>query len=39
VKQSGLGRENGIDAIREYTETKSIWVNLSNEPRNPFVLG
>ena len=36
---SGLGRENGIDAINEYTENKSIWVELSGETRDPFKLG
>ncbi|WP_033295668.1 aldehyde dehydrogenase [Amycolatopsis jejuensis] len=38
-KQSGIGRENGMDAVREYTETKSVWVNLSDDTRDPFVLG
>ncbi|KWX60700.1 aldehyde dehydrogenase [Mycobacterium sp. NAZ190054] len=36
---SGLGRENGIDALNEYTETKSVWVELSGETRDPFKLG
>ena len=27
VGKSGFGREMGFDAMREYTETKSIWVN------------
>lgn len=36
---SGIGRENGADAIREYTETKAIWVELSGRPRDPFTLG
>ncbi|KAA0081752.1 aldehyde dehydrogenase [Mycolicibacterium sp. P9-64] len=36
---SGIGRENGIDAINEYTETKSVWVELSGETRDPFKLG
>ncbi|WP_324669416.1 aldehyde dehydrogenase [Geochorda subterranea] len=31
-KWSGYGKENGFEAIREYTETKSIWVNLRPEP-------
>ncbi|MQA16853.1 MAG: aldehyde dehydrogenase family protein [Pseudonocardiaceae bacterium] len=36
---SGIGRENGVDAIREYTETKAIWVELSGQTRDPFTLG
>jgi acyl-CoA reductase-like NAD-dependent aldehyde dehydrogenase len=36
---SGIGRENGVDAIREYTETKSVWVELSGATRDPFTLG
>ncbi|MDI9894538.1 aldehyde dehydrogenase [Rhodococcus sp. IEGM 1381] len=36
---SGLGRENGIDAVNEYTESKSIWVELSGQTRDPFKLG
>jgi aldehyde dehydrogenase (NAD+) len=36
---SGLGRENGADAIRDYTETKAIWVELSGATRDPFTLG
>lgn len=38
-KQSGIGRENGMDAIREYTETKSVYVELTGQPRDPFKLG
>jgi len=38
-KMSGLGRENGIDAVREYTETKAVWIDLSTESRDPFVMG
>jgi (Z)-2-((N-methylformamido)methylene)-5-hydroxybutyrolactone dehydrogenase len=38
-KESGIGRENGMDAIREYTETKSVYVELTGEPRDPFKLG
>ena len=36
---SGLGRENGLDAINEYTETKSVWVELTGATRDPFKLG
>ncbi len=39
VKHSGLGRENGIEAIREFTETKSVWISTSNAaPVSPFVI-
>jgi aldehyde dehydrogenase (NAD+) len=38
-KESGMGRENGIDSIREYTETKSVYVELTGQPRDPFTLG
>ena len=31
-KMSGTGRENGIEAIRAYTEVKSIWVSLDDRP-------
>ena len=36
---SGLGRENGLDAINEYLETKSVWVELTGGTRDPFTLG
>jgi len=38
-KESGIGRENGTDSILEYTETKSVYVELSGQPRDPFTLG
>jgi aldehyde dehydrogenase (NAD+) len=37
-KDSGLGRENGIDAIREYLQVKSAWINMGVATANPFVL-
>lgn len=37
-KDSGLGRENGIDAIREYLQTKSVWINSGAVTGNPFVM-
>jgi aldehyde dehydrogenase (NAD+) len=39
VKHSGIGRESGIDAVDAYTETKSIWVEMSGQTRDPFTLG
>lgn len=35
-KESGLGRENGQDAIGEYTEVKTIWIDLGNTIKDPF---
>lgn len=37
-KDSGLGRENGIDAVREYLQTKAVWINSGAATGNPFVL-
>ncbi len=37
-KDSGLGRENGMDAIREYLQVKSVWINSGAATGNPFVL-
>jgi (Z)-2-((N-methylformamido)methylene)-5-hydroxybutyrolactone dehydrogenase len=36
---SGIGRENGSEAVREYTETKAVWVELTGGTRDPFTLG
>ena len=30
-KQSGYGRENGIEVMEHYTQTKSVWVDLQEE--------
>jgi aldehyde dehydrogenase (NAD+) len=38
-KLSGWGRENGPDAMREFTETKTVWLELSGATRDPFVPG
>ncbi len=32
-KQSGFGRENGLQAIEHYTQTKTIYTNLGDVPR------
>lgn len=37
-KQSGLGRENGADAINEYLQTKSVWISNASNAGNPFVM-
>ena len=36
---SGIGRENGFDAIRGYTETKAVWTELTGATRDPFNIG
>jgi aldehyde dehydrogenase (NAD+) len=38
-KQSGVGRENGLEGLEGYTQTKAVWVELSGETRDPFTLG
>jgi aldehyde dehydrogenase (NAD+) len=38
-KQSGWGRENGLQAVDEYLETKTVWVELSGATRDPFTIG
>ncbi|MFF1398827.1 aldehyde dehydrogenase [Streptomyces sp. NPDC058287] len=38
-KMSGLGRENGVDALDEYLETKTVWVELAGQSRDPFRMG
>jgi acyl-CoA reductase-like NAD-dependent aldehyde dehydrogenase len=38
-KASGIGRENGLEALNEYTQVKSVWVELSGKTRDPFMLG
>ena len=38
-KASGLGRENGLEALHEYTEHKTVWVELGGATRDPFKLG
>ena len=38
-KASGMGRENGLAALDEYTELKTVWIELSGATRDPFKLG
>ena len=35
-KHSGLGRENGVDAIKEYLQVKSVWFSLNETAPPPF---
>ena len=37
--QSGYGREAGVEAVLDYTRTKTTWINTSSAPMaNPFVM-
>ncbi|UTF55735.1 aldehyde dehydrogenase [Natronosalvus rutilus] len=38
-KDSGIGREMGEEGLEEYMQTKSIWIDLSEEVSDPFKLG
>jgi aldehyde dehydrogenase (NAD+) len=37
-KDSGIGRVNGMEAIEQFLQTKSVWCELSEEIQDPFVL-
>jgi aldehyde dehydrogenase (NAD+) len=37
-KDSGLGRENGQEAIKEFLQVKSVWINSGAVSGNPFVM-
>jgi aldehyde dehydrogenase (NAD+) len=39
VKNSGLGRENGVHALDEYLVDKAVWAELTGGTRDPFTLG
>jgi len=37
--KSGYGREAGLEAVKDYTRTKTTWINTSENPMaNPFVM-
>lgn len=38
-KHSGLGREGGVEALKEYMQVKSVWITPTPNRANPFVLG
>jgi (Z)-2-((N-methylformamido)methylene)-5-hydroxybutyrolactone dehydrogenase len=37
-KRSGIGRENGQEAIDAYLQTKTVWIDTVGRPADPFVL-
>lgn len=38
-KQSGYGKDNGLEAIDAFLQTKTVWVELEGATRDPFVIG
>ena len=36
-KDSGFGREGGVDAVKEYMQTKSVWISTDLEMPDPFI--
>jgi acyl-CoA reductase-like NAD-dependent aldehyde dehydrogenase len=36
-KDSGIGREGGIEAVKEFLEPKSVWISSDLDMPNPFV--
>jgi len=36
-KNSGVGRESGVDAVKEYLHTKSVWISTDLDVPNPFI--
>jgi len=36
-KDSGMGREGGVEAVKEYMEVKSVWMSSDLEMPDPFV--
>ena len=37
-KRSGEGRENGKEAIKEFLQTKSVWIATKTSTDNPFIM-
>jgi aldehyde dehydrogenase (NAD+) len=37
-KRSGIGRESGQEMIKEYLQTKSVWISTASEVPNPFIM-
>jgi aldehyde dehydrogenase (NAD+)/betaine-aldehyde dehydrogenase len=40
MKDSGYGKEAGIESIKDYTRVKTTWFNTSEKPMvDPFTMG
>jgi acyl-CoA reductase-like NAD-dependent aldehyde dehydrogenase len=37
-KNSGLGRQNGAEAVNHFLQTKSVWCEMSRDIQDPFVI-
>ena len=37
-KRSGIGRESGKEMVKQYMQTKSVWIATESEFPNPFVM-
>jgi aldehyde dehydrogenase (NAD+) len=37
-KRSGIGRESGQDAIHDYLQTKTVWIDMVGKTANPFII-
>jgi len=37
-KRSGIGRESGLEGIKEYLQVKSVWIATETNTSNPFVI-
>ena len=38
-KNSGYGRESGMETMKDYSNTKTTWINTSKEPMgDPFII-
>ena len=37
-RASGIGRKNGIEAVYQYLQTKSVWCELGDEVQDPFIM-
>ncbi|MFT5114086.1 MAG: acyl-CoA reductase-like NAD-dependent aldehyde dehydrogenase [Parasphingorhabdus sp.] len=37
-KRSGMGRESGMEGIKEYMQVKSVWISQETSVANPFIM-
>ena len=38
VKESGFGRERGLEGMMEFLTTKNVMINFSEQERDPFAV-